>query len=332
MTVLLFVFLALTGLAQAHEPGLSYGEVQRDRVTVVVDVEEFADRFPTADIEAASLLLSEHTLGATWVSVGGERCQMGQPTVEPYEEDAVRVSAPMACPLVDGAWRYHPTWLRGREAGHRHVVSAFGQPVGILGNEDTTIVLDADPIPGALSVVLQFTWLGVEHILGGFDHLAFVIGLIVVMRSWREAGLIVTGFTLAHSVTLSLAAFNVVQLPASVVEPLIALSVAWIGVENLWFDPPAWRRALLTFALGLIHGFGFAGALGEIGLPWGQALVGLVSFNVGVELGQLALVALLLPVALRWAENERWQRFGVRGTSVLLVAVGLGWFVLRVMA
>lgn len=320
--------LLLAAWAAAHEPGLSYAEIDRESIAIVFDRDEFADRFPTGDLDAASLLLVEHTLDATWISVDGDRCHVGNAEVAPFEEDGVRITAPVWCETEGPVWRYHATWLRGREAGHRHVVTAFGAPVGVIGPSQSAIdLVAATPHVAAW----PFLWVGVEHIWFGWDHLAFLVGLLLVTRAWREAAAVVTGFTVAHSITLGLATLGYADLSPSVVEPLIALSVVFVGIENLT-DPPTGRRLALTAALGLVHGFGFAGALREIGLPEDQVPLTLLLFNLGVELGQLVIVAVTLPVLLRLRRDPRWEQYGVRWGSLALVGLGLGWFVTRLVS
>jgi hydrogenase/urease accessory protein HupE len=171
--------------------------------------------------------------------------------------------------------------------------------------------------------------LGVEHILTGFDHLAFLVGVIVVGGSLRKLLLAITAFTLAHSVTLGVAALGVWVPSPGLVEPAIALSIVYVGVEN-WFVKDASRRWLLTFPFGLIHGFGFAGALREIALPNAQVPLALVSFNLGVEAGQILVLALVLPI-LFWLRRRPWfARDGVRYASTMIAIAGLVWFVQRV--
>ena len=131
--------------------------------------------------------------------------------------------------------------------------------------------------------------LGVEHILTGADHLVFLLGLILVGGSLRSLVGVVTAFTLAHSITLALAALSIFAPSPRLVEPAIALSIAYVGVENLFVNDAS-KRWRITFPFGLIHGFGFAGALREIALPRAQLPIALVSFNLGVELGQLGVL------------------------------------------
>jgi hydrogenase/urease accessory protein HupE len=151
--------------------------------------------------------------------------------------------------------------------------------------------------PDALQIAIQYTLLGFQHILEGFDHLLFVAGLLLLARATRKIILAVTGFTLAHSLTLALATFELVRLPVDYVEVLIALSVVFLAAEVLRNDASTISQRypiLLSFVFGLLHGFGFASVLSEISLPTRAVAQGLLFFNVGVELGQLAFIAACL--------------------------------------
>jgi hypothetical protein len=161
-------------------------------------------------------------------------------------------------------------------------------------------VLHASRPAGLADDLRDYLLVGIEHIFTGYDHLAFLFGLLVVAGFARlRAGLryvlgVVTAFTVAHSLTLVAAGLDWVRLPSRVVEPAIALSIFYVAMENLFVATPR-RRWLLTFGFGLIHGFGFASVLREIGLPARGLVASLLSFNVGVELGQLAVVAAIAP-------------------------------------
>jgi hypothetical protein len=194
---------------------------------------------------------------------------------------------------------------------------------------------------GTLRLYLR---LGVEHILGGYDHIAFVLALLVAARGLRSLVGVVTAFTVAHSVTLALAAFGVVSLAPRLVEIAIALSVAYVAAENLLRDAPARTGALWieAFAFGLLHGLGFAGFLGEFLEAEPRRALALVGFNLGVELGQLAVVALAVafvravpraagPAAptTPGGETALVSPTFRRTTSALVCAVGLYWFVRR---
>ena len=176
-----------------------------------------------------------------------------------------------------------------------------------------------------------FTWAGVEHIVPkGLDHILFVLGLFFSSLLLRPLLWQVTAFTLAHTITLALAAVEIVQVPSSVVEPIIALSIVWIAVENCVFKQTNKWRPLVVFCFGLLHGLGFAAVLNEYGLPKGNFLSSLLAFNIGVELGQLSV--LITAAALVWFIREKsWYRQRVQvPASILIALVGLFWFVERI--
>jgi hydrogenase/urease accessory protein HupE len=180
----------------------------------------------------------------------------------------------------------------------------------------------------------RYARLGVEHILTGVDHLLFLLGLLVACRRFRTVAAIVTCFTVAHSVTLALAALDVVTLSSRVVEPLIAATIVFVGAENLVRGDEPRGRWLLAFVFGLVHGLGFAGALKEIGLgAGGTSIAGpLVAFNLGVELGQLAVAAPLLFVIWKLRRLPWFSRHGARAVSLIVAAVGLVWLAQRLFA
>ncbi|MDI3464850.1 MAG: putative membrane protein [Nitrospira sp.] len=192
---------------------------------------------------------------------------------------------------------------------------------------------------------MQFIHEGIWHIWLGFDHVLFLLALllpVVMVRvdgRWQAAGdfssvcwnvvSIVTAFTVAHSLTLSLAALDVVRLPSRLVESTIAASVIFAAVGNLY---PAMmnRRWMIAFGFGLIHGFGFASVLADLGLPHDSLLLSLVSFNVGVELGQLVIVATFLPLAFMIRRSWSYPRLVLTGGSLAVIAIALVWFTERV--
>jgi hydrogenase/urease accessory protein HupE len=178
----------------------------------------------------------------------------------------------------------------------------------------------------------RYLRLGFTHIVPfGLDHILFVLALFLLSAKLRPLLIQVTAFTVAHSVTLALSVLGVVSLPSSVVEPLIALSIALVALENLFTDRLHGWRVALVFAFGLLHGLGFAGVLRELGLPRGALANALISFNVGVELGQLAVVAgASLLVSAVW-RKEWYRKRVVLPASGLLAAIGLFWFVERLL-
>jgi hydrogenase/urease accessory protein HupE len=184
---------------------------------------------------------------------------------------------------------------------------------------------------GVLAVIGRFVPAGVHHILIGPDHLLFLVGLLLLGGSIRRLALVVTAFTLAHSLTLSLAALNIVAPPAHIIEPAIALSIVYVGMDNLLVHEGRDVRTWIAFAFGFVHGFGFANVLREMDLPSRALGWSLFSFNLGVELGQLLVVAAVASlVAFVRARSEAAGRRLVVIGSVAVVAAGTFWFVQRV--
>jgi hydrogenase/urease accessory protein HupE len=186
---------------------------------------------------------------------------------------------------------------------------------------------------GSIEVIRRFVPAGVHHILIGPDHLLFLVGLLLLGGGLRRLALIVSAFTLAHSVTLSLAALDLLTPPARLIEPAIALSIVYVGADNLLVRGGRDVRAWIALAFGLIHGFGFANVLREMDLPSRALGWSLFSFNLGVEIGQLAVVALVAAgLGLVRTRSERASRAIVTVGSMGVIAAGAVWFVERVFA
>jgi hydrogenase/urease accessory protein HupE len=184
---------------------------------------------------------------------------------------------------------------------------------------------------GTWAVVRKFVPAGVHHILIGPDHILFLVGLLLLGGSLRRLLLVVSGFTIAHSITLSLAALNIVSPPSRIIEPAIALSIVYVGVDNLLVRDGRDVRAWIAFVFGFIHGFGFASVLREMDLPAKALGWSLFSFNVGVEIGQLFIVVLVASAlsALRARSAKAGRRLVYAG-SIAVIAAGTFWFVQRV--
>jgi len=179
--------------------------------------------------------------------------------------------------------------------------------------------------------MLKFVPAGVHHILIGPDHLLFLVGLLLLGGSIRRLLLVVTAFTVAHSITLSLAALNIVTPPAGVVEPAIALSIVYVGADNLMVRGGRDVRGWIAFAFGFVHGLGFASVLRDIGLPARALGWSLFSFNVGVEIGQIfVVVAVASALALLRRRSEAAGQRLVFAGSVVVIAAGAFWFIQRV--
>jgi len=185
---------------------------------------------------------------------------------------------------------------------------------------------------GVLAVVKKFLLLGAYHIFIGPDHILFIVGLLLMGGKLTRLLTIVTAFTIAHSITLSLAALNVLNPPARLIEPAIALSIVYVGIDNLMVGKSGWDvRPWIAFFFGLVHGFGFAGVLREFGLPRQALGWSLFSFNFGVEIGQVCIVAVVASMlaALRSRNKALAQRVAVAG-SVIVILAGSYWFIQRV--
>jgi len=184
---------------------------------------------------------------------------------------------------------------------------------------------------GAAAVVRKFIPAGVHHILIGPDHLLFLVGLLLLGGTLRQLLLVVSAFTVAHSITLSLAALNIVSPPARLIEPAIALSIVYVGADNLMVRGGRDMRAWIAFAFGFIHGFGFASVLREMDLPRRALGWSLFSFNVGVEIGQLLIVlAVTSALALLRARSEWAGRQLAFAGSLVVIVAGTFWFIQRV--
>lgn len=196
----------------------------------------------------------------------------------------------------------------------------------------------ADSVPGTVKVgdsgwwhsFVTFMRQGFVHVLPmGMDHILFVLGLFLLSRDLRPLIYQVTCFTLAHTLTLGLATMGWVNAPSEVVEPIIALSIAVVALENIFHPKYTPWRLLIVFGFGLIHGLGFAGALSELDLPTSSLIVGLLGFNVGVEFGQLAVIALALMATFGVKDSQKYRRYIVIPCSIVIAVMGVWWFAER---
>lgn len=181
--------------------------------------------------------------------------------------------------------------------------------------------------------LLDYVIIGFEHILPlGLDHILFVIGIYLLSQAWRALLWQVSAFTLAHTITLALATLGVVSVSPSIVEPLIALSIVYVAIENLFRHRLSNARIALVFGFGLLHGLGFAGVLSEIGLDPSAFIPSLIAFNIGVELGQLCVIALMFALLGFWlGKTKYWENWVRIPLSVIIALVGAFWFVERIL-
>lgn len=233
------------------------------------------------------------------------------------------------------------TWSNGLKLGtYLLTISTEGDPQPVRewmegGETSRPFVLASRVVPPTRGAVArQYLGLGYTHILPkGTDHILFVLGIFLLSRRLKPILLQVTSFTVAHTITLALTIYGIVSLRPAIVEPLIALSIVYVAVENVFTSELSPWRVALVFGFGLVHGMGFAGVLSELGLPRSEFLTALLSFNVGVELGQLTVIlAAFLLVGLPFRDKPWYRRRVVVPLSIAIGAVGLYWAVQRAVA
>ena len=220
------------------------------------------------------------------------------------------------------------------DAAHQTFVNVYDNGAltqHMLDRRRAAVEYFAGSRPGTFAVLRKFVSAGIHHILIGPDHLLFLLALLLLGGTIRRLALIVTGFTIAHSLTLTLSALDIFTPPARIIEPAIALSIVYVGADNLLVRTGRDFRAWIAFAFGFIHGFGFANVLREMDLPPQALGWSLFSFNVGVEIGQL-LVVVVVATALAWlrARSVTASRRLAFAGSVAVMAVGAFWFVQRI--
>ena len=269
--------------------------------------------------------LQVHTRGSSCApAFGGMR----------FDGDGIALAIAYACGGPADALEVEARFPATLARGHRHWVTLTSgddvwEDVARAGHTRLRFELTLPPSPAEAAPVFgPLLRMGIEHILTGYDHLLFLLGLVLVGRPLRSLLAAVTAFTIAHSVTLGLSAFDVWAPSPRLIEPLIALSIAYVGVEN-WFVRDGRGRWKITLLFGLVHGFGFAGALRDVAVPSANTPIALFAFNLGVELGQIAVLALLLPLVLAVRRTEIWGRVGMRACTVTVAFAGLVWFVSR---
>lgn len=331
--------------AAAHPLSVSYSrfDLGRDGVAATLrlpldDVDlllrldqDLDDRVSAEEISAARPSITAYVLPRVALSAGGHPVPLEVLDLAiwrdgmdfPYLEVRMRAE-----PRPPGPLDIRVSVLADLYADHRNLAEA------VIGSDRRQFVfqhgnawrVESDS-PGRWRAAREFVRLGLEHIFTGYDHILFLIGLLIVSRGLRSLALIVTSFTVAHSITLALATLGLLDPPGRAVEAAIALSIVYVGVENLVVKEVR-HRWMITFLFGLVHGLGFAGVLRAMALPRASLAVSLVAFNVGVEVGQLVIVALLWPL-LRRLQKTRHQERVVRFASVVIVAFGLFWLVQR---
>jgi hypothetical protein len=345
----LFALLLWTDLADAHKLNTSYVNlvVRADTLMVRVRIDDFDMAQMGLDANGDSTLFYEEMQAGLpqvaafveqhlHVRVDGQETVLlaGQTDINPDNKGNIFASLYFGAPLSEAPEEveldvdFFATF--GDE--HKSIAKVLmpGKPLeqAIFAVDTARQTFYAHREKSILEQAVAFTWLGVEHIFLGYDHIMFLLALIAVGGSLRNLIKIVSAFTVAHSITLCLAALEIVMLPSQWIEAGIALSIAYVALENFWLRNTD-HRWMLTFAFGLVHGFGFANVLRELGLPTQGLIASLLSFNVGVEIGQVVIVGLLFPLIL-WLNRQVFQKQVVWGVSSLIFLFGVGWFIERV--
>lgn len=368
--LLALALLLCAKVVLAHAVGLSTGTYSGHGSTLVVKLafarNEVAQLVPLLDrnsdghvtaseVTDAKSLLTEKVLRRIRVTQMGAECTPALDDAGLTEQDGILLGAHWACGSSNAPFTVELNLLDDLARGHRHVASTgaesttvlfgdqkkFEVPVGSENGSDSGKEGDGSTASkgGARPGFGSFFVMGIEHILTGYDHLLFVFALILIPARLKSLLTIITAFTIAHSMTLAVAVLGIWTPPGTVVEPAIALSIAYVGVEDVlavWpkakWKPNPETRWRITFPFGLVHGFGFATALKEVGLAKSSVPTALVAFNLGVESGQLAVLTVLLPLVIVLRKKAWWNEKGVFLTSIVVIVLGLVWFVTRVVS
>jgi hydrogenase/urease accessory protein HupE len=332
MTKVLMLVLLFSGTALAHDPGLSAVEVRILHDRIVAEVS-----FAPLDLERLSHAgsndyLAEHLLE---INCDDERLKLRNSTVQTTDANSVHFilefpNSPgrelhLSAIALYHLPRGHKQFLSVRDAESRPLIERMLS----AESKDLTIALQTNSASNSEGF-LRFLVLGIEHIFTGYDHLAFLLAVLLTGGTLASNARIITSFTVAHSLTLALATFGVLTLSPAIVEPLIAVSIVFVGIENLVRRQLA-RRWLVTFGFGLIHGLGFASILRELGIgQMGiQGAIPLVSFNLGVELAQISIAALILPLICRLQRRPAFMLKEAPALSLLITLAGLYWLFTR---
>lgn len=338
----LILFLALPATAHVTSTGLAIVQVDGGRLSysltlVATEQEGEMGRVLQAAAEGDSAAVERvaATLRRTArFSIADVACAPGRITLQGSRagDGKFVMQMDLSCPRSTGTLVIHDDWSTAL-GGHFQTIMSLHVPdrpsVELAFTEDrseASVDLAGHPGTGWMS----FVTMGVEHILSGPDHLLFLLALLALAKGVWPVVRIVTGFTIAHSITLSLAALGIVDVPARIVEPLIAATIIWVALENLLAPARTRWRWLIAALFGLVHGLGFAGGLIELGLSREAMVRALIGFNIGVELGQLAFIALIMPPVIWLSRPGRLLRLP-QILSAFVAVMGGVWLVERIL-
>jgi len=332
MKTLMFAALVLlfSSTVLAHDPGLSAAEIQISTDRIVAEV-SFAPR----DLEQLQHLGSNDYIAEHLLIIKRDQELLKLRSFTIRTTDANSIHFILEFPNSPGA-ELHLTAIAFEHLprGHKQFLSVRDEEGKLLSEhmlsaESKDLTLQTNSASHSMSF-FRFLTLGVEHILTGYDHLAFLLAVLLTGGSLLSNARIITSFTIAHSLTLALATFGVITLPPAIVEPLIAASIVFVGIENLVRRQLA-KRWLVTFGFGLIHGLGFASVLRELGIgTLGiHGAIPLLSFNLGVELAQISIAALILPVVWKLQQRPTFTLKHVPALSLIITLFGIYWLLAR---
>jgi len=360
--IMMLLLLAVSAMAHAHKPSDSYlaVKVESGRIEGQWDIAlrdlEYAvgldadgnGEITWGELSAQHVQLAAYALARLQISSGDAACvlQATDHLVDKHSDGAYAVIRFSGDCTAAGSLKIRYGLFFELDPTHRglaRIEAAGVTQTAVFGPERAEQVFDL-ATPSVFEQILTYVWEGVWHIWIGFDHVLFLLSLLlpaVLMRKegrWMPAQRfktvfwdvlkVVTAFTVAHSITLSLAALEIIALPSRLVESVIAASVVFAALNNL-FPLVSERRWIMAFVFGLIHGFGFASVLTDLGLPQDALVSSLFGFNVGVELGQLAIVTVFLPLAFALRATRFYSRVVFAGGSVLVAILAAIWLAER---
>jgi hypothetical protein len=358
-----FLLLTPGSVVHAHPLDLGYfhAEISSARTEVNAQLElnpktiEVIAKFPAHFLNRDSANLKsqeifDSVLDQVWVQTGNRRCPWGNRQVKWIDETQIRISADANCddPSSDLEFQFHFLNLTP------HTFQVLGK-VSLNGNSDEERSFLAEKSAQSFKIVnfgnlsphfLQFVGMGIRHIGAtpsewkndrgihlpdGIDHILFIVALILGGGSFLSLLKTATGFTFGHSITLALASLDLVRLPSRWVESAIAVSIVYVAIEALFLKDSK-SRWKIAMAFGLVHGFGFATALKELDLAHGRMLQALVGFNLGVELGQIVILAATVPLVLWLKEYSKRSEWLLKFSAASIAIIGSYWFVVRAFA
>lgn len=338
--------LVLSTIGRAHDPGLSSSTVKIGADSTIIEV-LFSNRdvaaclagvdadgdgtIDTQELQSGRAAIERFALMGVIVSEADRPLTVTvRSIVLAGDDEDVALSLTSPLPTGDQLQLALPA-LEELPRGHRHFTAVMSGEsalaTALLYDDRRAVALDmrnAAPA-GAFELAGGFLVLGVEHILIGFDHVLFLLALLMASASLGAAFSLITAFTAAHSLTLIAATLDLIAMPASIVEPIIALSIVWVAIASLCRKTVGHRWGLV-FAFGLVHGLGFASVLRGLGIADTSGLLPLLSFNLGVEVGQVAIAAVAIPILTTLRRKAWFMRYGMPGVYLAVAVCGAFWF------